>query len=95
MGKIKNESICEMYAREEVEDLFKDAIKIADEAMEKLKRCRGLLADGLLPMSVSDTGQNELMLLNCVILAASRVENCIVVRTKRHKKFKKYQLKIQ
>lgn len=33
MGKIKNEPICEMYAREEVEDLFKDAIKIADQAI--------------------------------------------------------------
>lgn len=94
MGKIKNEPICEMYAREEVEDLFKDAIKVADEAMEKLKRCRWLLAQGLLPMSVADTGQNELMLLNCLILATSRVENCIVTRTKKHKKSGKYQLKI-
>ena len=94
MVKIKNEPICEMYAREEVEDLFKDAIKVADEAMEKLKRCRKLLDLGLLPMSVSDTGQHELMLLNCLIMAASRVENCVVDRTRKHKKSGRYQLKI-
>lgn len=94
MDKIKNKPICEMYAHEEVEDLFKDAIKVADEAMEKLKRCRGLLAKGLVPISVSETGHHELMLLNCLILAASRVENCIIKRTEKHKKTGKYQLKI-
>ncbi len=94
MGKPKNKAICEMYAHEEVEDLFKDAIKVADEAIAKLTHCRKLLNIGMLPVSISDTGQNELMLLNCLILAASRIENCIVARTKKHKKTKRYQLKI-
>lgn len=94
MDKIKNKPICEMYAHEEVEDLFKDAIKVADEAMEKLKRCRQLLEMRLVPISFSETGQHELMLLNCLTLAINRVENCIVERTKNHKRSGRYQLKI-